>query len=77
MVQLSAFADEISADLNEQMAVLKANGVGNIELRGVWGKNVMALTAEEVRQIAQAARDNGLGFSAVGSPISMPKLRRM
>jgi sugar phosphate isomerase/epimerase len=69
MVQLSAFADEISPDLNEQIAVLKANGVGNIELRGVGGKNVMELTTDEVRQIARTARENGIGFSAVGSPL--------
>lgn len=69
MAQLSAFADEISADLNEQVAVLKANGVGNIELRGVWGKNVMELTADQVRDIGRVARANGIGFSSIGSPL--------
>jgi len=69
MVRLSAFADEISSDLDEQIAVLKENGVDHIELRGVWDKNVMELTADEVRRIAQTARDNGVGFSSIGSPI--------
>jgi sugar phosphate isomerase/epimerase len=69
MPPLSAFADEISSDLNEQIAALKQNGVGNIELRGVWDRNVMQLTADEVRAIARTARDNGIGFSAIGSPI--------
>jgi len=69
MVWLSAFADEISPDLGEQIAVLKANSVTHIELRGVWGKNVMELTTEQVGQIARTAADNGIGFSAVGSPL--------
>ncbi|MCX7045975.1 MAG: sugar phosphate isomerase/epimerase [Candidatus Sumerlaeota bacterium] len=68
-IQLSAFADEISQDLDEQIAVLKKNGVGAIELRGVWGKNVMALSDAEVQRVAATARDNGIGFSAIGSPI--------
>jgi len=69
MVRLSAFADEVSDDLNEQIAVLKENGVDHIELRGVWGKNVMELTSDKVRQIAQTARESGIGFSSIGSPI--------
>ena len=69
MIKLSAFGDEISNDLDEQIRVLKENGVGNIELRGVWGKNVMELDDRELKQIAKAAHRNRLGFSAVGSPI--------
>ena len=69
MPRLSAFADEISQDLNEQISVLKSIGVDNIELRGVWGKNVMELTTDQVRQIASEARANGMGFSSIGSPI--------
>jgi len=69
MVRLSAFADEISPNLGEQIAVLKDNRVGFIELRGVGGKNVMELTADDVREIARIARDNGIGFSSIGSPI--------
>ncbi len=66
---LSAFADEISDDLEEQIATLKQNGVGNIELRGMWGKNVLDLTEQEIRQIKQRASIEGLGFSAVASPL--------
>jgi 3-dehydroshikimate dehydratase len=69
MIKISAFADEISDDLGEQVRHLKANGVGYIELRGVWGKNVLALTEEEVREVKRFARDQGIGFSAVGSPL--------
>jgi len=67
--RVSAFADEIGAELELQLEVLAANGVGNIELRGVWGKNVLELSAAEVRRVKDAARQAGVGFSAVGSPI--------
>ena len=67
--RVSAFADEIGDELDEQLDVLAANDVGNIELRGVWGKGVLDLSADEVRRVKDAARQAGVGFSAVGSPI--------
>jgi 3-dehydroshikimate dehydratase len=69
MNQISAFADEVGEDLDLQIATLKENGVGNIELRGVWGKNIMLMEEAEVREIKKRATDAGLGFSAVGSPL--------
>jgi sugar phosphate isomerase/epimerase len=69
MLKISAFADEISDDLDLQIQTLKANGAGFIELRGVWGKNVLALSDAEVREVKRRADANGIGFSAVGSPL--------
>jgi 3-dehydroshikimate dehydratase len=69
MLKISAFADEISDDLDMQIHTLKENKVEFIELRGVWGKNVLALTETEVREVKQRAAQNGIGFSAVGSPL--------
>ena len=67
--RVSAFADEIGDELETQLEVLAANDVGNIELRGVWGRNVLDLSPAEVRRVKNAARQAGVGFSAVGSPI--------
>lgn len=69
MIKISAFADEIGSDLDVQIQHLQANGVGFVELRGVWGKNVMALSEAEIRTIKQRANDQGIGFSAIGSPL--------
>jgi sugar phosphate isomerase/epimerase len=69
MNKLSAFADEIGDDLSLQLSTLKANGVDNIELRGVWDKNVLKLTEPEIRRVKKEAGDSGIGFSAVGSPL--------
>jgi len=69
MVKISAFADEISDNLDVQIENLKANGVSCIELRGVWGRNVMTLSEDEIREVKRVANDSGIGFSAIGSPI--------
>lgn len=69
MGKFSAFADEVSDDFDRQIQVLAENGVSNIELRSAWGRNVMELSDRDLKQIAEAAREHGMGFSAVGSPI--------
>lgn len=69
MVRISAFADEISDNLDDQINNLQRNQVRFIELRGVWGKNVMSLSEAELHQVKQRAADQGIGFSAVGSPL--------
>ncbi|MBD3386987.1 TIM barrel protein [candidate division KSB1 bacterium] len=69
ILKVSAFADEISDDLQEQIKHLKANNVGFIELRSVAGKNVLDLSRSEIEQIRNQASDEGIGFSAIGSPL--------
>lgn len=69
MNKLSAFADEVSQDLTEQIEILQKNGVDNIELRGVWKKKVLDLTLDEAKQVKRQVQDAGMGFSAVGSPL--------
>ena len=53
MIRLSAFADEISADLNEQIEVLLSEHIYFIDLRGVWNTNVLDLTDQQVAEIKQ------------------------
>lgn len=74
MIQLSAFADEVGDDLEVQIAALRAAGIGRIELRGVWGKNVLALREAEVRTVKRRAAEAGLGFSALASPLGKAPL---
>jgi 3-dehydroshikimate dehydratase len=69
MFVLSGFADEISPDLNEQLEVLQSLDIRYLELRGVWGKGVLALSDEEVRTIRAELDARGMGVSAIGSPI--------
>jgi len=69
MNKLSALADEISSDLDEQIAVLGANGVDNLALRGVWDKGVLDLNEDEIKDIKRRTSDSGIGVSSVGSPL--------
>ncbi|NBD23857.1 sugar phosphate isomerase/epimerase family protein [Paenibacillus glycinis] len=68
-VKLTCFADEISHDLEEQLDVLGQEGLAHVELRGVWGKNVLDLTAEELAELRRIADARGFGISSVASPI--------
>ena len=69
MIRLSAFADEIAPDLNEQIAVLQSENIHYLDLRGVWGTNVLDLTDQQVATIKQALASGGIGVAAIGSPI--------
>ena len=69
MVTLSGFADEISQDLDEQLDTLESLGIRCLELRGVWGKNVLDLSDEELDTIQAELGRRGVGVSAIGSPI--------
>ena len=69
MLHLSAFADEISPELDEQIRVCKLNGVTHFELRGVYGKNVMDFDADLRAEVKRKLADNGLGVVSIGSPI--------
>jgi sugar phosphate isomerase/epimerase len=68
-MRLSAFADEISPDLQEQIAVLRAEGIGHVELRSVWNTNVLDLSDAQVTEIRRAFGEAGIRVSAIGSPI--------
>jgi len=67
---LSGFADEISPDLDVQMATLKRLGIPGLDLRSVGGKNVLEMSDEELDEVAQKCVDNGLHVQAIGSPVN-------
>lgn len=66
---LSAFADEISPRLDEQIIILKEHQIGYVEFRSLENRNVLDHTPAELRRIAARLRDAGLAVSAIGSPI--------
>lgn len=74
MLKLSAFADEISPDLDEQIRVCKEIGVTHIELRGVNKINVLDFDAALRREIKTKLDAAGLGVISIGSPIGKVKI---
>lgn len=69
MFLLSAFADEISPDPRVQVDVLKANRVRFIEFRSIHSTNVLALSDEQIREFKTLIDGEGIGLSAIGSPV--------
>lgn len=69
MIRLSAFADEISPDLDAQIATLQREGIRYLDLRGVWNINVLDLSDAQVKQIKQTLDSHGIGVAAIGSPL--------
>lgn len=69
MIRLSAFADEISPDPVEQIAVLRRNGIAHIEFRSIDGLNVLDLEPARHEAFRALLRSEGFGLSAIGSPI--------
>lgn len=74
MWRLSAFADEISPDLDTQVETLLREGIKHLELRGVWDKNVLALSDDEIETVRATLGQHGIKVSSIGSPIGKIKI---
>ncbi|MBP1964329.1 sugar phosphate isomerase/epimerase family protein [Paenibacillus aceris] len=75
MITITGFADEISPDLEVQMSVLESEGLSHIELRGVYGKNVLKLTDDELAKVKGLLDSRGFKISSIGSPIGKYGIR--
>jgi sugar phosphate isomerase/epimerase len=71
---LSAFGDEISSDLEEQLEHLNTLDIHYLDLRGAWGKNVLAFTDGDVGRVKQLCADHGIRVACIGSPIGKSPL---
>jgi len=69
MFILSAFADEIDPDPQQQIDVLKASDVRHIEFRSILGTNVLALSDLQIQEFKSLLDQHGFRLSAIGSPI--------
>ncbi len=66
--KLCAFADEADMNLDAQIDMMVANDIPYLEMRGVNGKNVGDLTADEAREIKAKLDAAGLSVWSLGSP---------
>jgi sugar phosphate isomerase/epimerase len=74
MLKLCAFADEISADLDEQIQVCRECGIRLIELRGVGGVNVLDFSRQMRSRIKSRLAESGISVACIGSPIGKVKI---
>lgn len=69
-VMLSVFTDEISDDFDHACAIAADEfGVEWVEIRRLWGKNVMALDGRELAEARRILGRRGLRVSQLGSPL--------
>ena len=69
MFTLSAFADEISPEPQQQIDVLTACGIKHIEFRSILNTNVLALSDLQIQEFKSLLDKHGMRLSAIGSPI--------
>jgi len=74
MLKLSAFADEISPEPDEQIRVCRECAVTHVELRTVRGINVLDFDKTLRSEIRTKLRDQGVGVISIGSPIGKVKI---
>ena len=56
---ISAFGDEIASDLEEQLTTLNALGIGGLDLRGAWGKNVVRMEDDDLAKVVELCDAHG------------------
>ena len=61
--------DEVSSSLDEGLAFACEEGIGTIDLRVVDGRNVLALSREELADAARRVRAAGLSVSCLCTPL--------
>lgn len=69
MIRLSAFADEISPNLNEQVEFLQSENIHFIDLRSVWKVNVLDFSEQQIAEIKRTLSAADIQVAAIGSPI--------
>ncbi len=68
--KLSVFADEITHDFGRACEVAsKEFGLGYVELRILWGKNIMALDAKEIAEARRLLEQNRLRVTSIAGPL--------
>lgn len=68
-LMLSAFADEYTDGLTEQLTALRRFGIDYLELRHADGKNVAQMSYGDVTEVQQKLRAHDIKVSAIGSPL--------
>lgn len=66
---LTGFADEIDSDTTVQFTEFNNLGISYYEPRGIDGKNISALSADEAKALKSKMDSFGIRASSIGSPI--------
>ncbi|MGH9902768.1 MAG: sugar phosphate isomerase/epimerase family protein [Pyrinomonadaceae bacterium] len=68
--KLSVFTDEITQDFGRAVEVAaKEFGLGLVELRVLWGRNIFTLDAKEIAEARRLLERHGLRVSSIAGPL--------
>ena len=74
MFKLSVFSDEITQDFGRALEIAsKEFGLGYVELRGMWGKNITALDGNEIAEARRLLERFRLRVSSLSWDMSIEK----
>lgn len=68
-MKIYAFADEASANIDEQIKAMKENGVDGLEIRNVDGVNIAEISDSKAKEVRKKLDDACLRVWTIGSPI--------
>src|SRR3712207_3467527 len=68
MLRLGVITDEIDADLDRALAVAAELGLREIELNGVWGRNLVELSGTKLDRVEKLVTAGGFRVCAVATP---------
>jgi sugar phosphate isomerase/epimerase len=68
--KLSVFTDEITHDFGRALEIASREfGLGHVELRGMWNKNIMALDSKEIAEARRLLERFGLRVTSIAGPL--------
>jgi 3-dehydroshikimate dehydratase len=71
---ISACSDEISHDLATALDVLEREDIHHVDLRGIWGHNVIELSDEQAATARRMLNERGFTVTALSTPIGKTKI---
>lgn len=68
--QLTLISDEMGQDIERVISAIIKFGIKSVEVRQVWGKNIVLFTNDELHKLKKIVNDNGMGFSMISGPFA-------
>jgi L-ribulose-5-phosphate 3-epimerase len=68
-LELAAITDEFTSDLSPALDAMAAIGMTGVELRMLWGRNIMDLSDGEVTRAMELIRKKGMRVISIASPL--------
>lgn len=68
-MNIYAFADEASGQIDKQIQAMCRNGLNGLEIRGVDGQNISDISVEKAKEVRKKLDDANLVCWSMGSPI--------